>query len=117
MKIMNKENQVVFSGDWYPAGVMVFWQEHGIHAQEQSPIEFLTSDWEGSDHSARSLQSFCDMFPFLFTAKADDTILCVDCGWYLVPWEMIDNDAPEAWDFWQRMLDTVTPGHMLVNDD
>lgn len=117
MKIVDKENQVVFSGNWYPAGVMTFWQECGIDVKEQSPIEFLASDWKGSDHSTKPLQSFCDMFPFLLTAKADDMILCVDCDWYLVPWEMIDNDAPEAWDFWQKMLDVVTPGHMLVNDD
>ena len=116
MKILDGKKNVVFSGDWYPEAVTVFWEEMGKDVYEDSPIEFLTGYWEGSDHSERPLKRFIDMNPFLLESTAYDTILYVDCNWYLVPWDMKDSDEKEAWDFWQKMLDTVTPGYTLVNE-
>ena len=116
MKILDSKKNVVFSGDWYPEAVTVFWEEMEKDVYENSPMEFLNGYWEGSDHRERPLKSFFSMFPFLMEATADDTILYVNCNWYLVPWDMKDSDEKEAWIFWQKMLDTVTPGYTLVNE-
>lgn len=116
MKIVDNENKVVFSGDWYPEAITVFWEEMEKDVYENSPMEFLNGYWEGSDHRERPLKSFFSMFPFLMEATADDTILYVDCNWYLVPWNMTDNDEKGTWIFWQKMLDAVTPGYKLINE-
>lgn len=116
MKILDSKKNVVFSGDWYPEAVTVFWEEIGKDVYEDSPMEFLTGCWEGSDHRERPLKRFINMFPFLLEATADDTILYVDCNWYLVPCDMKDSEEKEAWEFWQKMLDAVTPSYTLVNE-
>lgn len=116
MKILDKKKNVVFSGDWYPEAVTVFWEERGEDVYEDSPMEFLTGYWEGSDHRERPLSSFFSMFPFMLNATADDIILFASCNWYLVPWEMKNSDEPKAWDFWQKMLNEINPGYTLVNE-
>lgn len=116
MKILDSKKDIVFSGDYYPDTVTIFWEITGKDICEYSPIEFLTEYWDGSDHRERSLKSFVDMFPFLLNATGNDTVLYVDCNWYLVPQNMKDSDKQEAWEFWQKMLDTVNPGYTLVNE-
>lgn len=124
MKILDNNGKTVFSGDWYPSAVTVFFKEYGD--KEESVLaeveylkfrKFLKNEWLHTDHRERPFSSFVSMFPWLMDMTGDDSILFTGYNWYRIPWEMEDDDSPEAWAFWQNILEDTLKGYKLVNDE
>lgn len=116
MKILDNNGKVVFSGDWYPSAVTVFFKEMGRDVYENSVMDFLKANWEGTSYKCTSLITLMKVYPALENATAEDTILGTDYGIYLIPYDMNDNDSSEAWEFWQGILEQEFPGYKLVNN-
>lgn len=111
MKILDNNDKVVFSGDWYPSAVVVFFRRKGKDAYEYSVLEYLKDYWQDS------LSSFIKRFPCFTEAKSEDTILVTNNNVYLIPWDMEDNNEPEAWEFWQNILEQEFPGYHLEDSE
>lgn len=114
MEIINNKGKVVFSGEYYPAAVVNFFSESDIWVSEESVLEFLSSNWEGTDHENAPLAEFFTMCPeILSNATNNDTILTVNGDWYVVHQEVENSDSPEAVNFWQNILSQYFPGYKL----
>lgn len=116
MKILNNNGTVVFSGDWYPEAVTIFFKKMGRDVYENSVMDFLKVNWEESSYESTSLIAFMKVYPALENATAEDTILETNYNTYLIPYDMNNNDSSEAWEFWQKILEQEFPGYKLVNN-
>lgn len=116
MKILDNNGKVLFSGDWYPEAVTIFFKKMGRDVYENSVMDFLKANWEDSSYESSSLTTLMKVYPALESATAEDTILETDYYVYLIPHDMNNNDSSEAWDFWQRILEQEFPDYKLVNN-
>lgn len=111
MKILDNNGKVVFSGDWYPSAVTVFLKRLGKDICEYPVMEYLKNYWMGS------LSDFIETNFCFAQATNEDSVLQTNCNTYLIPCDMEDNDAPEAYEFWQKILSQEVPGYTLENAD
>lgn len=117
MKILDNNGKVVFSGDWYPEAVTIFFKKMGRDVYENSVMDFLKANWEGSSYKCASLITLMKVYPALENATAEDTILGTDSETYLIPFNMNNNDSSEAYEFWQKILSNEFPSYILSNEE
>lgn len=96
--------------DYYPSYLLDIAAVAGYDVTEyDDPMDFLRYAWAGSDHGGRPLNEFIEMIPVVGDATIDDQIVYLNGSYYLIPCDMINNDSPEAIDFWIKLATKAIP--------
>lgn len=118
MTIRDNKNRIQYEGDMFPSYVLDYLTDYqDINVYYYTPMELLHEQWEGSDHSCEPLAEFIDMIPIFMQATCYDTIVMIkDDRYYLIPYDMEDNDDDKAYQFWGGLLNEVLPGWTLSKE-
>ena len=101
--------------EYYPSYLLDVAAGAGYDVTEyDDPMDFLRYDWAGSDHGCWPLNEFIDMIPVVGDATIDDQIVYLNGSYYLIPCGMINNDSPDAIDFWVKLATKAIPSWTIT---